>query len=149
MGAGQVAEFSGDKKLAVETYSVMAKALSQSQDEKVRELVTLMEGVVRRLDLIGKEVKIEGKYLGGEPLEDFVTEEKIPWPILYTDEGQNPAIQYYGVFAIPTLILVGKDGKAVSTTVRGPELNKQLESLLGRVESPGAENAKSEKTKQP
>ena len=174
MRAGEAAESSDDKKLAVETYTVMAKTLSQSQDEKALRLVKLMEGIVRRLDLIGKQVKIEGKYLGGEPfdwakyagkvvlvdfwaswcgpcrreipnmkknyekyhakgfeivgisldhgrkpLEDFIKEQKIPWPILYNDKGPSPATSYYGVFAIPTMILVGKDGKAVSTTARG------------------------------
>ena len=34
---------------------------------------------------------------------------------------------YYGVNAIPTMILVGKDGKAIDTNARGEHLKELLE----------------------
>ena len=43
---------------------------------------------------------------------------------------------YYGVMAIPTTILVGKDGKVTSLSARGASLAKQLEELLGPAEQP-------------
>ena len=41
---------------------------------------------------------------------------------------------YYGVFGVPTVILVGTDGKVVSLNARGPALGEALERLLGPVE---------------
>ncbi len=43
---------------------------------------------------------------------------------------------YYGVWAIPTTLLVDKDGKVVSLSARGPQLQKLLEKLLGPAEPP-------------
>ena len=43
-------------------------------------------------------------------------------------------MEYYGVMGIPTMILVGKDGKVVSLTARGEQLEKELEKLLGPAE---------------
>ena len=36
--------------------------------------------------------------------------------------------------AIPTMVLVGKDGKVVSLNARGEDLKKELEKILGPVE---------------
>ena len=41
---------------------------------------------------------------------------------------------YYGVTGIPTVILVGKDGKVIDLEARGPELGKLLEEQLGPIE---------------
>ncbi|GHV10075.1 hypothetical protein AGMMS50229_21000 [Campylobacterota bacterium] len=38
--------------------------------------------------------------------------------------------EYYGVQTIPTMILVGKDGKVINTNARGEILNKELEKLF-------------------
>jgi thiol-disulfide isomerase/thioredoxin len=67
-------------------------------------------------------------------LESFVKEEKIPWPIVFGDGGKpSPTAGYYGVLGIPTMILVGKDGKVVSLEARGETLREELEKLLGPV----------------
>jgi hypothetical protein len=57
---------------------------------------------------------------------------------------------YYGIMGIPTVILVDKEGKVVSTRARGPELGKQLAALLGPAEpaeedKPEKEDAKKDK----
>jgi thiol-disulfide isomerase/thioredoxin/type III secretion system FlhB-like substrate exporter len=67
-----------------------------------------------------------------EALEKFLEKEKNPWLTLH-DGGwdDNPTAGYYGVMGIPTVILVDKEGKVVSTNARGPELSKLLEGLLG------------------
>ncbi len=69
-----------------------------------------------------------------ESLEDFLKKRDIPWTILFSGEGPNPASEYYGILGIPVCILVGADGKVISLQARGPELRKRLEKLLGPVE---------------
>jgi thiol-disulfide isomerase/thioredoxin len=66
-------------------------------------------------------------------LEEFVAQTKIPWPTLHDKEnmGKHPATIEYGIFGIPNVILVGKDGKVVSTRARGEELGRYLKELLG------------------
>ena len=75
-----------------------------------------------------------------EPLEKFIEKEELPWAQLYDEaiqEGKgwnHPVAQFYGISAIPSVILVDRDGKVVSMKARGPELGKQLEKLLGNAE---------------
>lgn len=75
-----------------------------------------------------------------EPLEKFIEKEELPWAQLYDEEIQkgkgwnHPVAQFYGISAIPTVILVDQEGKVVSMNARGPELGKQLEKLLGKAE---------------
>ncbi len=70
-----------------------------------------------------------------EKLEKFLSEENIPWPILFGgDEGrgfEHPLASYYGIFAIPTVILTNQKGEVVSLNARGPELSRKLAELLG------------------
>jgi thiol-disulfide isomerase/thioredoxin len=69
-------------------------------------------------------------------LRDFLSEHELPWPVLY-DAPQSPASQghplarYYGITALPTLILVNRHGQVVSTHARGEELQKLLAEMLG------------------
>ena len=78
-------------------------------------------------------------------LEKFLEDEKNPWVTLHDGEwNDNPVANYYGVMGIPTVILVDKDGIVVSTKARGPELGKQLATLLG----PAEESDKSESDKE-
>lgn len=70
-----------------------------------------------------------------EALEGFVKEQALPWRISFGGDPQqggaeNPMADHYGVMGIPTLFLVGKDGRVVSTEVRG-KLHEELETLLG------------------
>jgi thiol-disulfide isomerase/thioredoxin len=67
-------------------------------------------------------------------IENFVKEKEIPWAIVYGDKAPSPSFEYYGISGIPTMILVGKDGKVISTTARGEELDKLLEKELGPAE---------------
>ena len=61
----------------------------------------------------------------------FVKEREIPWVILFEDEGRNPIADYYGVMGIPQMILVGSDGKVVSTQARGSVLEELLAERFG------------------
>jgi thiol-disulfide isomerase/thioredoxin len=78
-------------------------------------------------------------------IEDYVEKEKLPWVILLdrneargTDKSMAT---YYGIFALPQMILVGKDGKVVALNARGDELRKKLEALLGPREANRSTNA--------
>ena len=68
-------------------------------------------------------------------IEDFVEKEKYPWTILLDRNearGTDKSLAtYYGIFAIPQMILVGKDGRVLALNVRGEQLGKKLEELFG------------------
>jgi thiol-disulfide isomerase/thioredoxin len=64
-------------------------------------------------------------------LDEFLGKAKLPWINLHDKNGANPAIENYGITGFPTTFLVGKDGKVVSTSARGKELDEQLKNILG------------------
>jgi thiol-disulfide isomerase/thioredoxin len=61
-------------------------------------------------------------------LEQYVQEQQVPWITLHEPElqGRNPAARHYGIMGIPTMFLVGRDGKVISTQARGAELKRLL-----------------------
>jgi peroxiredoxin len=187
--AGLVSEMTGDSDLAVKTYTRLAKVFNASDNAKLAEFGKILEGVVRRLNLVGKEMKLEGKLLSGEAfelsklkgkvvlvafwasddpsctrdipdlrgfyrryhakgfeiigvsldrkranLESFVQAKNIPWPIIAGDEKPNAAVTEYGVLSLPTMVLIGKDGRVSSVNVGLETLGKELEKQLGSAE---------------
>ena len=69
-----------------------------------------------------------------EKLDEFLGETELPWVTLFEPTGQtNPTAIKYGITALPTSILIDKQGRVVSLTARGEELGKLLEQLLGPV----------------
>jgi len=96
----------------------------------VRELPNLRDYYDRYHD---KGFEIVGVCLDrtAADVEAFVKERRLPWPILVGDnKTPNPTVAYYAVMAIPTAILVGRDGKVVSLTARGEKLGEELARLL-------------------
>ncbi|MEE8452921.1 MAG: TlpA disulfide reductase family protein [Thermoguttaceae bacterium] len=84
------------------------------------------------------------------PLEAFLKQNELPWKQLFSEDPDamgmdNPMATHYGVMGIPTLILVGPDGKVVSLDARGPELAMHLEKLLGPANGPTADKPTTEK----
>lgn len=71
-----------------------------------------------------------------ETLRKFIAEKniidgkKIPWPIVAdivsVTNKETPLSEYYGVLSMPTLFLVGRDGKVISTAAT----SQNLEGLL-------------------
>jgi thiol-disulfide isomerase/thioredoxin len=70
-----------------------------------------------------------------DKLEAFLEKDPKPWANLY-DGGwsDNKMATYYGIMGIPTVILVDKHGKVLSTRARGAELGRLLEQQLGPVD---------------
>ena len=68
-----------------------------------------------------------------QALEQFVESEKLPWVTLHEKEsaGRHPLAVYYGIIAIPTVLLVDKQGTVVSLRARGQELDRLLQEQIG------------------
>jgi len=69
-----------------------------------------------------------------DALEKFVSEQKIPWPILFEKpqgEGwQHPLATFYGISGIPTVVLIGRDGNVITLDARGEKLGERLDELF-------------------
>jgi thiol-disulfide isomerase/thioredoxin len=66
---GQLAESQGDNAYALDVYGKLSKAFSESKDERLAEFGKRLEGVVRRLSLLGHKLQLEGKLLSGEAFD--------------------------------------------------------------------------------
>ena len=75
-----------------------------------------------------------------EALVSFLKDNQLPWTILVDQDlalaEQETMATRYGIFGIPNVTLVDKDGKVVSTNPRGPELGQRLADLLGEAATP-------------
>jgi thiol-disulfide isomerase/thioredoxin len=61
----------------------------------------------------------------------FVRQEKLSWPQLFEQGGlDSPLATNLGVLTLPTMILIGKDGKVQSRNVNAGELDAELKKLL-------------------
>lgn len=75
-----------------------------------------------------------------DELARFLGKNELPWTVLADGlldtgkAGAEPMQVRYGVFGVPTLILVGPDGKVVSLRAAGPELGSELTKILGPAE---------------
>ena len=76
-----------------------------------------------------------------DALKKFEEERKLPWRTAsrrtsMEAEGKDyvNVTEYYAINAIPTMILVGKDGKVLDTNARGAHLKELLEGLFPDVE---------------
>jgi len=65
-------------------------------------------------------------------LKKLVEQENIQWPQIFDGGDKSDTIQeQYGVMKYPTTVLVDKDGKISAVDLRGEELDKAVEKLLG------------------
>jgi len=180
-------ERSGAKDLAKEAYNGFADLFANSDDATLKRYAEMFRGSVRRMELVGNEMKLTGTTFEGEAfdlsslkgkvvlvdfwatwcppcraeypgmkanyekyhdqgfeivgvsldrdrkaLEKYITDKKVPWITLHEKEagGRHPAAARYGITGIPTMILIGRDGKVVSLRARGSELTRLLEEAF-------------------
>jgi thiol-disulfide isomerase/thioredoxin len=69
-----------------------------------------------------------------DALAQFVTEKKVPWPVLFEKPGgegwRHPLATFYGITGIPQLILIGRDGNVITLNARGEKLGEKLAELF-------------------
>jgi peroxiredoxin len=67
-------------------------------------------------------------------LRDYVEKEQVPWTVVadrHEDASRSDSMSaYYGVNSIPSTILIGRDGKVVTLSARGPQLDEHLAKLI-------------------
>lgn len=77
-----------------------------------------------------------------DALVSFLKDNELPWTILVDQDlaqaEQETMATRYGIYGIPNVTLVGKDGKVIAINPRGPELGEQLAKLLGEDIPPAA-----------
>ena len=99
----------------------------------LEELPNIRENYLRYHDL-GFEVVGISLDDNRRRLMSFMEQSEIPWTVLFDgDAPEVPMADYYGVLSIPTMILVDRDGKVISTNSHGAALGHQLDKLLGPV----------------
>jgi len=63
----------------------------------------------------------------------YVRDEKLTWPQLYEQGGLDGSLATnLGVLTLPTMILVGKDGRVLNRSINAGELDAELKKLLPR-----------------
>ena len=66
-----------------------------------------------------------------DPIDPFLAQQKVAWPQIYQPGGlENPLAVQFGVFSPPVMILIDKNGKAVSRNATVAELKTALPQLL-------------------
>lgn len=185
-GLGTALEYSGEQDLAAEAYTVLGELLAKSDTEQVAAMAERLIGAGRRMNLVGKPLKLQGTTFTGKPfdikdlkgkvvlvdfwatwcgpcraehpnieknyekyrdkgfevvgisldqdreaLSEYLDEHAMPWIVLHEEGGKSEASDYYGIFGIPAMMLVDKEGKVVSLNARGQRLGTELERLLG------------------
>jgi thiol-disulfide isomerase/thioredoxin len=82
----------------------------------------------------GFEIISIGVWDSTENLKKQKEEDKIPWTVISEElspkENNNLASKRYGVSGIPTIFLVGKDGKILSSQLRGAKLYSTVSKLF-------------------
>ena len=68
-----------------------------------------------------------------DEVRQFIEDAGIPWVNVMADRwGENENAVRYAVEAIPFLVLVGRDGNVSAIHVRGTDIGRRLEEILGQ-----------------
>jgi len=101
--------------------------------EPCKEDLPIIRALLQQYQSKGFEVV--GVCLDGtpEPVQPFIQANKIPWPQIYMPGGfqSEPAMQY-GIISLPTMFLVGKDGRVASRNTSVQELKVLLPQILAK-----------------
>ena len=68
-------------------------------------------------------------------VDQYLAKNPLPWKQLHQEDEGNALAEHYGVNAIPFIVLVGADGKVISTEARGKALHEHLEKIYGASEA--------------
>ena len=113
----------------------MASISEPKNLRREHDIVSQEEWIAARTELLKKEKEFTR-------LRDQLSAErrKLPWPTLHDQPGPGKTAlsDYYGVMFIPLPILIDRDGKVVSLTARGAELEKLLEKHIGPLQEKAA-----------
>ncbi len=64
-------------------------------------------------------------------LRDFLKENDIPWRQVFSGEGwDSPVSRQYGIYSIPNMWLIDKEGKLISNSARGEKLESMVVKAL-------------------
>ncbi|MCL2623400.1 MAG: TlpA family protein disulfide reductase, partial [Planctomycetaceae bacterium] len=73
-------------------------------------------------------------------IRETVEEEKLPWMIVVEDltekAGQPKQGEVYAIQGVPTMLLIDKEGRVISTSARGEELQRLLTEIFETEENP-------------
>jgi thiol-disulfide isomerase/thioredoxin len=81
----------------------------------------------------GKDFYPVGVNLDNDPKDaaSFLRSKSLAWPHLFEDGGLDSRLaKEMGILTLPTMILVGKDGKVVNRSIHAGELDAELKKLL-------------------
>ncbi|MGD9127772.1 MAG: thioredoxin-like domain-containing protein [Planctomycetia bacterium] len=85
------------------------------------------------LDKYGTKLSVIGVNLDSDPkaVSAFLKENRIPWPQVYETGGldSRPA-NSLGIMTVPTMILIGPDGKVINRNIDVAELNGELKRII-------------------
>ena len=77
-------------------------------------------------DIIGISLDNDEKQL-----RDFLKKNEIPWRQVYSGKGwDSPVSQQYGIYSIPNMWLIDKEGKLISNSARGEKLESMVAEAL-------------------
>jgi len=63
----------------------------------------------------------------------FAESHGLHWTQVHLDEGLKDIVtSSYGVYAIPSILLIGPDGKIAARGLRGPKIRETVASALGQ-----------------
>jgi thiol-disulfide isomerase/thioredoxin len=66
-----------------------------------------------------------------EPVAGYVAEHKVPWPQVYEPGGlDSPPALKFGIISLPTMFLIGPDGKVLSRSTSVDDLKVKLPELF-------------------
>lgn len=78
-----------------------------------------------------------------ESAENYMAEKAISWSVLFDESAagtnQHPIAKQYAITAVPTAILIGRDGKVISIQARGLELERLLGEQFPEMRSQSTE----------